>query len=160
MKFREVVVVTNPQLRAAFHDEPAGRANSAASQRDPRGQRATDPASRRTHTHHPSLGGSARCFATDSPFARKEWMRWIDTSDWCFNNREDWVLSMERMENLYDVGSNTFRPHPIFPRPNLGRDRRTGGLPRARPWLPVPAKKLAPQVEKYVISSSSKTLWV
>ena len=91
------------------------------------------------------------------PFARKEWMRWIDTSDWCFKeHREDWVLSMERMENLYDcAGSNTFRPHPDFPETKTlavieGElevyPERVRGIPK---FL---AKKLAPQVEKYVIS--------
>ncbi len=91
------------------------------------------------------------------PFARPEWMRWIDTSDWSFeDHREDWILSMERMENLYDCsGSNTFKPHPDFPETKTlavieGElqvyPERVRGIPR---FL---AKKLAPQVEKYVIS--------
>jgi hypothetical protein len=91
------------------------------------------------------------------PFARPEWMRWMDTSDWSFDDyREDWTLSMERMEDLYDCsGSNTFRPHPDFPETKTlavieGElqvyPERVRGIPR---FL---AKKLAPQVEKYVIS--------
>ena len=91
------------------------------------------------------------------PFARKEWMRWIDTSDWCFRtHREDWTLSMERMENLYDCsGSNTFKPHPHFPETKTlavieGElevyPERVRGMPN---FL---ARRLAPQVERYVIS--------
>ena len=89
------------------------------------------------------------------PFLSEEVMAWTDTAIWTpAEYKVEWTLSTS-MGRLYDCsGTNFFEPDPANPETST-RMRVTGTLqvyPDRLPGLPkFLGKRLAPQVEKFVI---------
>ena len=89
------------------------------------------------------------------PFLSDEVMGWTDTAIWTpAEYKVDWTLSTS-MGGLYDCsGTNFFEPDPANPESGT-RMRVTGTLqvyPDRLPGLPkFLGKRLAPQVEKFVV---------
>ena len=89
------------------------------------------------------------------PFLSEDVMGWTDTAVWTpAEYKVDWTLSTS-MGQLYDCsGTNFFEPDPSDPEKST-RMRVTGTLqvyPERLPGLPkFLGKRLAPQVEKFVV---------
>jgi len=90
------------------------------------------------------------------PFIKKETLAWIDDAVWHpQDHKVHWTLSTN-LGRLYDCsGINYFEPHPDNPE-GATRIRITGDLvvyPDKVPGVPkFLAKRLAPQVEKFIVN--------
>lgn len=90
------------------------------------------------------------------PFLKEEHMAWIDHALWIpAEHRVEWRLETVAMARLYECsGCNYFEPHPDDPE-RATRIRITGDLVVFPERLPVPkflGKRLAPQIEKFVVN--------
>lgn len=90
------------------------------------------------------------------PFLSPEVMSWTDTAVWTpAEYKVDWTLTTSMGELYKCSGSNYFEPHPDDPE-KATRMRVTGSLqvfPERLPGVPrFLGKRLAPQVEKFVVN--------
>jgi len=109
----------------------------------------------RVHILRRWQGNSSSAPSAVRPFLSREALAWLDDAMWTPNEHKvDWTLKTS-LSRLYDCsGSNTFKPHPDDPE-GATLMRVTGDLtvyPDKLPGVPgFLARKLAPQIEKFVV---------